>query len=66
VQVRILIFIGGHNTLVGYYHVYSSVSGLYSSVPGIFLSFDIDEYSSVIFLGIEEYNKTEEDTLFFL
>jgi hypothetical protein len=40
-----------------YYHIYSSV-------PGIFLGFGTEEYSSVIFLGTEEYNKTEECTLF--
>jgi hypothetical protein len=32
--------------------------------PGIFLDFGTEEYSSVIFLGTEKYNKTEEDTLF--
>jgi hypothetical protein len=34
------------------------------SVPGIFLGFGTDEYSSIIFLGTEEYNKDEEDTMF--
>jgi hypothetical protein len=33
-------------------------------VPGIFLDFGTEEYSSVIFLGIEEYDKTKVDTLF--
>jgi hypothetical protein len=37
---------------------------LHSSVPGIFLSFDIEEYILVIFLSTKEYRKTEEDTLF--
>jgi hypothetical protein len=39
-------------------------TGLYSSVSGIFLGFGTEEYSSVIFLGTEEYKKPEEDTLF--
>jgi hypothetical protein len=37
---------------------------LHSSVPGIFLSFDIEEYILVIFLSTKEYRKIEEDTLF--
>jgi hypothetical protein len=39
-------------------------SGLHSSVPGIFFSFGIEKYSSVIFLDTEEYNKIEEDAMF--
>jgi hypothetical protein len=39
-------------------------SGLHSSVSGIFLSFSAEEYSSVIFLGTEEYNKIDECTMF--
>jgi hypothetical protein len=38
--------------------------GLYSSVSSTFLSFGIEEYSSVIFFGIEEYKKPEEDIMF--
>jgi hypothetical protein len=34
------------------------------SVLGTFLGFGTEEYSSVIFLGTDEYNKTEEHTLF--
>jgi hypothetical protein len=39
-------------------------SGLHSSVPNSFINFGTKEYSSVIFLGTEEYKKTEEGTLF--
>jgi hypothetical protein len=34
------------------------------SVLGTFLGFGTEEYSSVIFLGTDEYNKTEGHTLF--
>jgi hypothetical protein len=40
-----------------YYHVYSPVTD-------IFLGFGIEEYSSVIFFNIKEYNKIEEYTMF--
>jgi hypothetical protein len=39
--------------------------GLYSSMPITFLSFGIEEYSSVIFFDIEKYKKPEEDIMFF-
>jgi hypothetical protein len=32
--------------------------------PGIFLGVGTKEYSTVIFLSTEEFNATEEDTLF--
>jgi uncharacterized membrane protein len=37
---------------------------LCSSVENIDVGFGTEEYSIVIFLGTEEYTKTEKDTLF--
>jgi hypothetical protein len=39
-------------------------SDLRLSVSGIFINFSTKKYSSVIFLGIKEYNKTEECIMF--
>jgi hypothetical protein len=38
--------------------------GLYSSVRCTLLGLGIEEFSSIIFFGIEEYKKIEKDTLF--
>jgi hypothetical protein len=39
-------------------------SGLHSAVETIFLDFSTEKYSSIIFFGTEEYNKTEKYSLF--
>jgi hypothetical protein len=42
------------------YWLTDKYTGLHSSVLGIFLSFGNEEYSSVIFLGTEEYKKNKK------
>jgi hypothetical protein len=46
------------------YRLTDEHTSLRMSVTGTFLGFSTDEYIRVIFLGTEEYIKTEEDTLF--
>jgi hypothetical protein len=55
-------------TFVGYpryiHRLTDEYTSLRSSMPGIFLDFGTEEYSSIIFLVTEEHKKTKEDTLF--
>jgi hypothetical protein len=54
---------GGVGAAVQNFEIHRGAT-IHSSVPSIFFGFGTEKFSSVIFLGIEEYKKTEEDILF--